>query len=103
MPVKVRTADEDPLTRAIAPPPDETPEEREVRLQAESEAKKVSDAIDEELNRQRIAEKKAAKPVKVLLLGTLICTPLSILSNLALSPGQSESGMEVSTHLDDTR
>jgi guanine nucleotide-binding protein alpha-1 subunit len=54
----------------MAPPPDETPEERHVRILAEQEAKRVSDAIDEELNRQRQAEKKAQKPVKVLLLGT---------------------------------
>lgn len=64
-----RLVDEDPLTRAIAPPPNETPVERELRIAAELEAKRVSDAIDEELNRQRIADKKYPKPVKILLLG----------------------------------
>ncbi|KAL0579767.1 hypothetical protein V5O48_002261 [Marasmius crinis-equi] len=61
--------DDDPLTRAMAPPPDETPSDREARLQAEQEAKKRSDAIDEEINQQRLAEKKEQPPVKVLLLG----------------------------------
>jgi guanine nucleotide-binding protein alpha-1 subunit len=67
MPSKIK--DEDPLSIAIAPPPDESEEQREARIRAEKQAKKISDAIDDELNRQRIAEKKAAKPVKVLLLG----------------------------------
>ncbi|KAF9226383.1 G-alpha-domain-containing protein [Gyrodon lividus] len=64
-----RVSEDDPLTRAIAPPPNETPAERERRISAEQEAKRVSDAIDEELNRQRSAEKKGAKPIKILLLG----------------------------------
>ncbi|KAJ6551401.1 guanine nucleotide-binding protein alpha-4 subunit [Mycena capillaripes] len=49
--------------------PDEPPEERAARLAREQEAKKRSDLIDEELNRERIAEKKGIKPVKILLLG----------------------------------
>ncbi|KAF7298119.1 hypothetical protein HMN09_01033300 [Mycena chlorophos] len=61
--------DIDPLTQALAPPPGETPAEREARLLREREAKKRSDLIDQELNRQRAAEKKANKPVKILLLG----------------------------------
>lgn len=69
IPTRARPSDEDPLTKALAPPPDETEEQREARLEAEREAKRVSDAIDEEINRQRIAEKKAPKPVRVLLLG----------------------------------
>ncbi|KAF9447683.1 G-alpha-domain-containing protein [Macrolepiota fuliginosa MF-IS2] len=47
------------------PPEFETPEERDWRLQKEEEAKRVSNAIDEELNKER----KAPKPVKILLLG----------------------------------
>jgi len=60
---------DDPLTRAMAPPQNETENERAERLRSEAEAKRVSDMIDEELNRQRIAEKKGPKPVKLLLLG----------------------------------
>lgn len=68
-PRRPKTSDDDPLTRAIAPPPNETPAQRELRIAAEQEAKRVSDAIDDELNRQRIADKKNPKPVKILLLG----------------------------------
>lgn len=63
-----RSVDEDPLAKAIAPPPDETPAQREERLVAEKEAKQRSDAIDEELRRSSL-DKKNQKPVKVLLLG----------------------------------
>ncbi|KAF5380173.1 hypothetical protein D9615_006108 [Tricholomella constricta] len=67
MPTK--TTDVDPLTKALEPPPDETPVQREERLRAEAEAKYISDIIDEELERQKTAEKKAPKSLKVLLLG----------------------------------
>lgn len=43
--------------------------ERQERLAAELEAKRISDLIDEELNRQRAAERKGPPPVKILLLG----------------------------------
>jgi hypothetical protein len=59
----------DPLAIAIAPPRDESPEEREARLAAQAEAQKRSDAIDEEINRQRLEIKRAPKSVRVLLLG----------------------------------
>lgn len=60
---------DDPLARAIAPPENETPGERTARLLAQAEAKKRSDAIDEEIDRQRAADRKAPKCVRVLLLG----------------------------------
>ncbi|KAG6821012.1 hypothetical protein H0H93_007902 [Arthromyces matolae] len=60
--------DDDPLTKAMAPPPDETEEERQARLADEREAQRRSDAIDEELNRQRINEKRT-QCVRILLLG----------------------------------
>ncbi|KAG6866675.1 hypothetical protein C0991_000785 [Blastosporella zonata] len=63
-----RTLDEDPLTKAMAPPPNESEAERELRLAAEREAQRRSDAIDEELNRQRINDKKT-NCVRILLLG----------------------------------
>lgn len=61
--------DDDPLTRVLAPPPGESAADRESRLLAEAEAKRISDAIDEELLQQAKAEKKAPKPMKMLLLG----------------------------------
>ncbi|KAG7090957.1 hypothetical protein E1B28_010025 [Marasmius oreades] len=66
---KRNTVDDDPLTRAIAPPPNETEAEREARLAAEQLAKKRSDQIDEEINQQRLVEKREQASVKVLLLG----------------------------------
>lgn len=59
---------DDPLSRALQPPPDETPAERDERLRAEREAKRVSDEIDEQLRKERVVLKKK-KPVRVLLLG----------------------------------
>lgn len=58
--------DIDPLTRAMAPPANETDQQRDIRLAKEREAKKISDEIDEELKR---SAKKGPKPVKILLLG----------------------------------
>jgi len=61
-------ADEDPLTLALAPPANETDEQRLVREAAEAEAKRVSDEIDERLRQEKEREKKK-KPLKLLLLG----------------------------------
>lgn len=60
---------DDPLTLAIAPPADETPEARALRLQLEDEARRTNDEIDEMLRQERAALRKRKKPVKVLLLG----------------------------------
>ncbi|KAJ6536343.1 guanine nucleotide-binding protein alpha-4 subunit [Mycena capillaripes] len=66
-------SDIDPLTLALQPPSNETAQAREARLESEREAKKRSDdsdLIDEELSRERNAEKKSSvKSVKILLLG----------------------------------
>jgi guanine nucleotide-binding protein alpha-1 subunit len=69
MPSKIRIRDDDPLSLAIAPPLNETPAERDMRIRAEMEAKRVSDAIDDEINKERMAAKKIPPPVKILLLG----------------------------------
>ncbi|KAH6912056.1 guanine nucleotide binding protein, alpha subunit [Coprinopsis sp. MPI-PUGE-AT-0042] len=45
--------DDDPLALAIAPPPNETPEERRVREAQEAEAQRISDEIDERLKKER--------------------------------------------------
>jgi len=79
-------ADEDPLTRAIAPPIDEGPKARQIRLAQEAEAQRRSDAIDEELERQRQAEKKAPKCIRILLLGTYTATLATTLLILPCRP-----------------
>lgn len=61
--------DSDPLAKALEPSPTETPEEKTQRLARESEAQKRSDAIDDDINRQKQEMKKTQKPVRLLLLG----------------------------------
>lgn len=58
----------DPLAAALMPPPNESTADRERRLAAESEAKRVSDGIDEMLRAEK-KEKKTKFEIKVLLLG----------------------------------
>ncbi|EIM82115.1 G-alpha-domain-containing protein [Stereum hirsutum FP-91666 SS1] len=60
---------EDPLAAALRPPPNESEDDRAVRLQAEEAARIRSEKIDEEINQERLALKKGPKPVKLLLLG----------------------------------
>ncbi|KAH7912751.1 guanine nucleotide binding protein, alpha subunit [Hygrophoropsis aurantiaca] len=59
----------DPLALVIAPPPNETAEERAAREEREAEAQRISDSIDAEINADRIARKKREGVVKILLLG----------------------------------
>ena len=81
----MNTTDIDPLTLAIAPPPNETAQERAEREYAEAEALRIryvlsalfcaqlkgcfSNEIDEQLRREKEGEKKKKRPVKLLLLG----------------------------------
>lgn len=63
------TGEDDPLARAIAPPPDETPEARALRERVQANAKKRSDEIDARLQAENAAKRKRGQPVKLLLLG----------------------------------
>lgn len=66
--------DIDPLAKVLEPPPDESPAQRTARLLDEAKAKRLSDSIDDELEKQRMAEKRGPKAIKLLLLGMLpIC------------------------------
>ena len=58
----------DPLAAALRPPENETPEQRETRLNEEQEAKRVSDGIDEMIRAEK-KERRVKQEVKVLLLG----------------------------------
>ncbi|KAG8953298.1 hypothetical protein FRC04_002708 [Tulasnella sp. 424] len=59
---------DDPLSKMIAPPPNETLLERDKRLRLEAEAKRISDAIDEQL-RVEAQKRRKSQEVKLLLLG----------------------------------
>jgi hypothetical protein len=59
----------DPFDAVLRPPPDETLAQREARILAEQQAKRVSDAIDEQLRTERAELKKNQPDVKILLLG----------------------------------
>ncbi|PPQ98404.1 hypothetical protein CVT24_004083 [Panaeolus cyanescens] len=67
--VDLNADDSDPLSRVLLPSIYETLEEREARIALQLEEKKRSDAIDEEINRQKLENKKAPRCVRVLLLG----------------------------------
>ncbi|KAL4070449.1 guanine nucleotide binding protein, alpha subunit [Scleroderma citrinum] len=58
----------DPLSAVLQPPQNETPADRDRRLFAELEAKRVSDSIDEMLRAEK-KEKRMKLEVKILLLG----------------------------------
>ncbi|KIM41875.1 hypothetical protein M413DRAFT_139827 [Hebeloma cylindrosporum] len=85
-----RSLDEDPLTLAIAPPPDETYEQRQIREAAEAEAKRISDEIDEQIRKEREAERRKKKPVKLLLLGQSESGKTATLKNFQLTYARRE-------------
>lgn len=60
---------DDPLARALQPPPDESPEQRQRREQEQREATRVSLQIDEGIQEARKAFDRRKRAVKVLLLG----------------------------------
>lgn len=58
-----------PLARALAPPLNETPEQRALRETKEVEARRVSERIDEQIRLEKQANTRKKIPVKVLMLG----------------------------------
>ncbi|KAG1829336.1 guanine nucleotide binding protein, alpha subunit [Suillus variegatus] len=86
----MRISLEDPLTLAIAPPKDETPKEKETREQAEIEARRISEDIDEQIRQERTVLKKKKKPVKVLLLGQSESGKSATLKNFQLQHARRE-------------
>ncbi|KIJ60895.1 hypothetical protein HYDPIDRAFT_97696 [Hydnomerulius pinastri MD-312] len=86
----VRMSSDDPFALALAPPPNETAVEKDARERAEADARKVSDAIDEQIRQERTALKKKKKPVKVLLLGQSESGKSATLKNFQLHYARGE-------------
>ncbi|TFK25565.1 G-alpha-domain-containing protein [Coprinopsis marcescibilis] len=80
--------DFDPLTLAMAPPPDETPEQRKQRLQEEAEALQVSKQIDAELKADKLALKKRKEAVQVLVLGQSLSGKSTTIKNFQMRYAQ---------------
>ncbi|KAF6757650.1 guanine nucleotide binding protein, alpha subunit [Ephemerocybe angulata] len=69
MPVPAGRRDsDDPLDEVLRPPPDETTDQRQIRLDREAEAKRISLAIDASIKAERQARRKK-RIVRLLLLG----------------------------------
>jgi len=56
---------DDPIAAALKPPSTESDSERQARLHAEAEAKRISDEIDEGLREERELLKRRKGDVKV--------------------------------------
>jgi guanine nucleotide-binding protein subunit alpha len=77
--------EQDPLTLAAAPPKDETPAQKIVREKEELEARRISDEIDEQIKKEKLATKRRKRPVKVLLLGQSESGKSATLKNFQLT------------------
>ncbi|KAJ4480909.1 guanine nucleotide binding protein, alpha subunit [Lentinula aciculospora] len=86
----MNAGDVDPLTLAIAPPPNETPAQRAERESAEAEALRISNEIDEQIRKERENERKKKRPVKLLLLGQSESGKTATLKNFQLTYAKRE-------------
>jgi hypothetical protein len=61
---------QDPLSRALQPPPDESEEDRKQRLQLLRAAEQISRDIDNDIAESKKEWERRKKSIKILLLGT---------------------------------
>lgn len=64
---------DDPLSQALKPPTTESEQEKQARLVAEQEAKRISDSIDDEIREERERKKKQNMEVKVSVEYPFLC------------------------------
>jgi hypothetical protein len=88
VPLATTSAGPDPLAWITAPPPKEARKERRIREALESERKRVSDEIDEQLRQER---KGTIPYYKLVLLGEIFVMVLC-LHILILSPPKDVEG-----------
>ena len=81
----------DPFEAVLRPPLEETPAQRDVRIRAERNAKRVSDAIDEQLRTERADLKRKRADVKILLLGQSESGKSTTLKRMSFFPRLSRS------------
>lgn len=67
-PVSKSQSEYDPLDELLKPPPNETEEDRVIRLAQEAEAARISHQIDESIKAERQQQRKKSV-VRLLLLG----------------------------------
>ena len=67
---------DDPLSKALQHPPDESPDDRARRIQQQKEAQAISHRIDEDIQESRKAFERRKKAIKILLLGAHTRSPL---------------------------
>ena len=66
---------DDPLSQALQPPPDESPEDRAARIRQQEDALRVSKEIDDDIALARRAFERRKKAIKILLLGPFPLSP----------------------------
>ena len=85
---------EDPLTKALQPHPDETEEERLHRLESAKAAVKVSREIDAEILESKKSLEQKNKAIKILLLGKVSLQYYFFVSRRHLRFGQDKLNQE---------